>query len=322
MRRLLPAPAILGTALLLAALAAASLVIGVGDLFARDGTSGVSGLMLLLASRLPRTLAAILTGAALAIAGTVMQTLAKNRFVDPMTAGTGSSAALGILLVTLLAPGAPIALKALAGSAVAFLGTLLFLRFARDLPPTEPFLVPLFGIVYGGVVGAIAAAIAWEADLVQFLDVWMNGEFSGVIRGRYELLFVTALLGAVAFWAADRLTILSLGRATAVGLGLDHAAMLRLGLVIVALIAGVTVVTVGIIPFVGLVVPALIGRRVGDDVRRALPLTALLGAGLVLGSDILGRLLRYPYEVPVGTVLGVVGAAAFLAIVLRRARLG
>ncbi|WP_425320976.1 ABC transporter permease [Acuticoccus sediminis] len=299
---------------LFAALVVASLLVGVGDL------GGAGGLQLLVVSRVPRTLAAILTGAGLAIAGLVMQTLAKNRFVEPMTAGTGQAAGLGILAMTILAPGASIALKSLAATVAAFAGTALFLALVRRLPPTQPFLVPLFAIVYGGVVGAVTTAVAWETDLLQYLDIWTNGEFSAVMQGRYELLWVNAAIVAAAWWVADRLTILSLGRDTAVGLGLNYAVMLQAGLAIVALVAGVTVATVGAIPFVGLVVPALVARRYGEDVRAVLPIIAAGGAGLVLACDLLARVVRFPYELPVGTVLAVVGAAVFLAVIFARPR--
>lgn len=308
-----------GLAAIFAVLVLASLAVGVGDVF-EELLSGGPGLDLLLISRLPRTLAAILTGAGLALAGLVLQTLAKNRFVEPMTAGGGASAALGILAVTLLAPGASIAMKSLAASLAAFAGTALFLLLVRRLPPTQPLLVALFAIIYGAVLDAAGSAIAWHHDLVQYLAVWQNGEFSGIMQGRYELLWVIALLAGLAWWAADRMTILSLGRDAAVGLGLNHIAMMQIGLAIVALVSGITVVTVGMIPFVGLVVPALVARRFGDDVRRTLPLVAGGGAALVLASDILARTIRYPYEVPVGTVLGVVGALAFLGILVVRPR--
>ncbi|UOM35636.1 ABC transporter permease [Acuticoccus sp. I52.16.1] len=305
---------LVAAAVLLVVLALVSVLVGVGRL------SGADGVELVLVSRLPRTAAALLTGAGLAIAGLIMQTLARNRFVDPMISGSGESAGLGILAMTILAPGASIALKTLAASGAAFVGTALFLVLARRLPPTEPYLVPLFAIVYGGVVGALTTAVAWEADLLQYLSIWTNGEFSAVMQGRYELLWVISALVAVAWWVADRLTILALGRDTAVGLGLNYTVMQQAGLAIVATIAGVSVATVGLIPFVGLVVPALAVRRYGEDVRAVLPIIAAGGAGLVLSCDIVARLLRFPYEVPVGTVLGVVGTAAFIAVLLARPR--
>lgn len=295
-----------------------SLVIGVSPLPLERMLSDADALSLLLVSRLPRTLAAILCGAGLAIAGLIMQTLSRNRFVEPATAGTAQSAELGILLVTLLFPAAALPVKTLVAGAAALLGTSIFLATAQRLPPTQPFLVPLFGIVYGGVIGAAATYAAWQADLLQYLAIWTNGDFSGVLRGRYELLWIAALMVAVAWFVADRLTIMALGREASIGLGIDYARMMQVGLVIVSVITALVVVVVGMIPFVGLAVPNIVSRLVGDNMRSSIGWTATGGAGLVLACDIVGRLIRYPYEIPVGTVMGVVGGAVFLWLLFRR----
>jgi len=296
-------------AALFGALCAASLSVGVADLSAPEAAAPLE---MLLVSRLPRTLAAILVGAGLAIAGLVMQTLARNRFVDPGIAGTEQSAALGVLAVTVLWPSASIAGKMAVAGLAALAGTAVFLLLVRRLPPTQPFLMPLFGLIYGGVIAAGVTFAAWQLDLLQYLDVWMNGDFSGILRGRYEILWGVAAAVALAWWLADALTIASLGKDVSVGLGLDYERMVRLGLVIVALLSALTVVVVGMIPFVGLIVPNLVSRLRGDNLRGALPWVALGGAALTLGCDVLGRVLRHPYEIPIGTILGVVGAAGFL----------
>lgn len=305
-------------AALLIGVSAVSLFVGVSDLTPAALTDS-EGLQLLLVSRLPRTLAALLAGSALAIAGLVMQTLARNRFVDPATTGTAQSAWLGILIMTALWPSAPIAVKSLGAIVAALAGTSVFLALAHRLPPTQPFLVPLFGLVYGGIVGSAAIYFAWQTDLLQYLEVWTSGEFSGILRGRYELLWIAGALVACAWWVADRLSILALGEAASIGLGLNYRRMLQLGLVIVSIVSAVTVVVVGTIPFVGLVAPNLVSRLRGDNLRRTVPLVAATGALLVLTCDIFGRIVRYPYEIPVGTVLGVVGALVFLAMMPRRA---
>jgi iron complex transport system permease protein len=292
-----------------------------GLLFAASLSVGVAesaDWQVLVASRLPRSLAALLAGAGLAIAGLVMQALARNRFVEPTLVGTGQSAAFGVLLVTLLLPDASLPVKLAGASLVALAGTGLFLALAQRLPPTDPLLVPLVGMIYGGVVGAGATFLAWRLDLLQFLEIWTSGEFSGIVRGRYEWLWLTAASVAFAFWVADRLTIASMGREASIGLGLDHAAMLRLGLLIVSVICALVVVVVGMIPFVGLVVPNLASRHLGDNLRATVPWVAGGGAALVLACDLLGRLLRYPYEIPVGTVLGIVGALMFLRLLFVR----
>ncbi|KQU62793.1 iron ABC transporter permease [Aminobacter sp. DSM 101952] len=302
----------------LVGLFALSLCIGVDDMSLDRIATDAGALQLLLVSRLPRTVAVVLTGAGLAIAGLVLQILVRNRFVEPITTGTGQSAALGVLAVTLLFPTASIGAKTLAASATALAGTSIFLAIAHKLPPTQPFLIPLFGLVYGGVIGAAVTFIAWQTDLLQYVDVWTNGEFSGVLRGRYELLWILAAMVALAWWVADRLTIASMGREVSVGLGLDYRRIVQLGLVMVAVISSLAVVVVGMIPFVGLVVPNLVSRLMGDNLKSALPWVAVTGATLLLACDIIGRVIRYPYEIPVGTVLGVVGSGLFLWILFGR----
>lgn len=303
---------------MLAVLFALSLFVGVSDMPLGRAFSDPAALELLLISRLPRTLAAVLVGAGMAIAGLIMQTLARNSYVEPSTAGTAQSAELGVLMVTLLWPSASLFVKSIVATATALLGTSVFLATAHRLPPTQPFLVPLFGIVYGGVVGAAVTFVAWQADLLQYLSVWTNGDFSGVLRGRYELLWIGAAMLVFAWMIADRLTIMAMGRDASIGLGIDYARMLQFGLVIVSVISALSTVIVGIIPFVGLVVPNIVSRLMGDNLHGTLPVVAISGAVLVLGCDILGRLIRYPYEVPVGTVMGCVGGGIFLWLLFRR----
>ncbi|MEI4486654.1 iron chelate uptake ABC transporter family permease subunit [Frigidibacter sp. MR17.14] len=309
-------PAIL-FALVLVPLALASLMVGAAGL----GTSALAadGWLVLTVSRLPRTLAVILTGAALSVAGVVMQQLVRNRFVEPGTTGTAEGAALGLLLVNASFPGAPIWSQMLAASVAALASTWLFLRLVRRLPVREVLLVPLVGMILAGILQAVVTFIGWETDLLQFVSVWlMSGEFSGVISGRYELLWVAGGAAALAFVAADRFAILGLGTDRATSLGLKPEAVMRLGLVVVAVVTAMVVATVGMVPFVGLVVPNITQRLMGDNLRRTLPATALGGAALVLACDLIGRLVRYPYELPVGSVLGVIGACLFLWLLWRR----
>jgi len=119
-------------------------------------------------------------------------------------------------------------------------------------------------------------------------------------------------LTVVAYIVADQLAILGLGRDVSINLGLRYKDIVRLGLIIVSIITAIAVVTVGIIPFVGLVVPNIVSRWLGDNLRQTLPITALMGADFVLISDLIGRILRYPFEIPVGTIFGIIGAFVFL----------
>lgn len=307
--------------LLTAVLAVASLFVGIsnvslGSLFGSNAED--RAMQVLLVSRVPRTLAILLAGSALAIAGLVMQIIVRNRFVEPSTAGTTESASLGFLAVTVLAPGWPLMAKMLVSALFAMAGTALFLRILRFVPLRDAMLVPLVGIMLGGVIGAVTTFFAYRFDLLPSVLAWTLGDFSGVLRGRYELLWFGLGATILAYIAADRFTVAGMGQDFTTNLGLNYKAVMTLGLVLVSVISAVTLVSVGSIPFLGLIVPNVVSLMVGDNMRITVPWVASLGALFVLVCDIVGRLVRYPYEIPIGVVVGVVGSAMFLALLLRQ----
>ncbi len=315
-----------GALLTLAVLAVTSLFVGVNDLSPVDLLTGrATGLQVqnLLVSRIPRTTAVLLAGAALALSGLLMQVLVRNRFVEPGTVGTSESAAVGILLVTLVWPGAPLVVKMLVAIVTALLGTALFVRLVDAIPRGESVVaVPLVGMMLAGMVAAATTFVAYRYDLLATLGTWMAGDFSGVLRGRYELLWLVAAVFVAVWVAADRFTIASLGEAHASSLGLGYRAAVDLGLTLIAVSSAVCLVVVGAIPFVGLVVPNVVAHLLGDNLRRSLPWIAVSGAGFVLVCDLLARTVNRPFEVPVGTVAGILGAGVFLVILLRQAPQG
>lgn len=302
-------------------MAAISLFVGVSDVSLLAIVSGQADekmLMVLAASRFPRTLALILAGAGMAVAGTIMQMLSRNRFVEPSTAGTVESASLGMLAVLLLAPGLPVMLKMLVASAFALAGTGLFLAILRKVPLRSPVLVPLIGLMLGGVINACTTFFAYRYDLMQAMGAWTSGDFSTVLRGRYEVLWVACALTVAAYIAADRFTVAGMGEDFSTNLGLNYGRVVALGLIIVSMVTASVVVTAGILPFIGLIVPNLVSMIMGDRLRHTLPWIALTGAALVLVCDIVGRVVNAPYEIPVGSVLGIVGSLFFLNMLLRR----
>jgi iron complex transport system permease protein len=309
-----------GCLLLLAAGAVVSLLVGAGDVSLGALLAGdPQAWELVRLSRLPRTVALLLAGAATAVAGVVMQMLVRNRFVEPSTIGTTESASLGLLAVTIWAPAMSMTGKIAVGALAAVLGTLLFLGVLRAVPIRSVVTVPLVGIMLGGVVGALAAYLAYRYDLMQTLSAWLTGDFSGVMEGRYELLWLVGAMALVVYLVADRFTVVGMGRDVATALGLGYRGVMALGLAVVAVSSSVVVVTVGALPFLGLVVPNVVSMLVGDNLRRSLPWVAVLGAALVLVCDVVGRLVIRPYEIPIGVVMGVVGAAVFLWLLLRKA---
>ncbi|WP_083099540.1 ABC transporter permease [Pseudophaeobacter leonis] len=311
---------LLSTVGLILILSLVSVFVGVIDLSWAGILRDPEALQLLAVSRLPRTAAALLTGCSMAGSGQIMQILVRNKFVEPISAGTGQAAALGLLLSVLLFPAAELAVKMSLAAGTALLGTLGFLTLVRRLPPTEPLLVPLVGLVYGGILGAVMVFIAFQADLIQYVEVWMLGEFSGVMRGRYELLWLAGGAAFISYLIAGQFAILGLGRDISLSLGLKHRQVMAAGLLCGSVGSALTVVAVGMLPFIGLVIPNLVSRRLGDNLRTTLPITALLGGVFVLGCDILARMLRHPFEVPVGTIFGVLGSIAFLWLIYTRPR--
>ncbi|WP_437880397.1 ABC transporter permease [Pseudomonas sp. LRF_L74] len=274
-------------------------------------------LLVLLVSRIPRTLALMLSGISLGIAGVIMQLISHNRFAEPTTTGTVESASLGMLVLAILAPTAPLLLKMTCASLFALLGTLLFLHIISRAPLISSMMVPLIGLILSGIIGSVSTFLAYRFDLLQSLSIWGTGDFSSVLQGRYEMLWIALALTGLAYLFADRFTVAGLGRDLSTNLGIGYRLVMTGGLIIVAMITAAVVVTAGMIPFIGLIVPNLVSRCIGDNARRTMPWGAVSSAGLVLLCDIFARLVRHPYELPVGTIAGVLGCLVFLLLLLR-----
>lgn len=306
--------------LVLVFLALLSLTIGVYDLNLRSlfSLEGLSDNLVMLASRIPRTVAIILVGMSMGVAGMLMQLLARNRFVAPSTAGTTEAASLGILVITMLAPNSSVLIKIGVAALFALAGTGLLLLILRRVPLRSPLVVPLLGLMLGGVIAALTTFIAYRYNFLQSLASWTTGDFSRVLRGRYELLWISGGLTLLAYILADRFTVAGMGETFTRNLGVNYGRVVAVGLTIVSLITAVNIVNVGSVPFIGLVVPNVVSMLFGDNVRRAIPYLAVFGAGFVLVCDILGRLIRYPYEIPIGTMVGFIGGILFLVLLFRR----
>lgn len=297
-----------------------SMSVGVADFSWTDLFQQPEQTQLFFVSRLPRTLAIILVGATLSIAGMVLQIVLKNRFIEPSMIGASQSAALGILIAALLFPATPLLAKMSFATVCALIGMAIFMFLMRNLPPHQKLMLPLIGIIFGNVIESITTFIAYETDSLQLLSVWFAGDFSGVLAGRYELLWITAGLAFLVYIMADRLSIAGLGQNISTSLGINYQQMTWFALIIVAMITALIVVTIGQIPFIGLVVPNIISRLAGDRLRQNLPTVVLFGANLMLACDIVGRVINTPFEVPISTIFGIIGTLIFLYLLFRGQR--
>lgn len=303
-------------------LAVISLFVGVSDvspITLLAGGADSTPVFLLFASRIPRTVAVLLVGASLGIAGLIMQMLVRNKFVEPGTTGVTEFATFGMLLVMIFAPGMALLGKMSVAAVFGLIGTWVFLQIVKAVPVRQLVLVPLVGIMLGGVVAAVTAFFAYRLDLLQSLSTWAQGSFASIMQGRYEFLWIAGAMVVVAWFAADRFSVIGLGEEFATNLGLDYRKVVAIGMVIIAIITAAVLVTAGVIPFLGLVVPNVVSLIIGDNVRRAIPWVAGLGAVFVMACDLVARVVRFPYEMPLSVIVGVIGAALFLWLLLRKA---
>ncbi|WEY80967.1 ABC transporter permease [Bacillus velezensis] len=305
--------------LLLAVLACTSIFIGVEDLSPLDifhlnkeqaGT--------LFDSRLPRLVSIIIAGMSLSICGLIMQQISRNKFVSPTTAGTMDWVRLGILISLMLFTSASPLVKMSIAFVFALAGNFLFMKILERIKFNDAIFIPLVGLMLGNIVSSIATFIAYKYDLIQNLSSWLQGDFSLVVKGRYELLYLSIPLVIIAYVYADKFTVAGMGESFSVNLGLKYKRVVNIGLIIVSLIASLVILTVGMLPFLGLIIPNMVSIYKGDNLRSSLPHTALLGAVFVLFCDILGRVIIFPYEISIGLMVGVIGSGIFLYMLLRR----
>ncbi|WP_255434335.1 ABC transporter permease [Auritidibacter ignavus] len=290
----------------------ASLFIGVYDL------SQEGGRQMFFITRLPRTLVLILAGAAMSVAGLVMQLMTQNRFVEPSTTGTIEWAGLGLMLTWLLLPEPTLMMRMVGAILFAFIGTIVFFLFLRRVALKSSLIVPIVGIMLGAVVGSFSTFIALQYDMLQNLGIWFAGSFTSIVRGRYELLWIVAIVLVLIFLTADRFTVAGLGEEVATNVGLNYRLVLFTGIALVAVTTGVVTVIVGALPFLGLIVPNIVSLFRGDNLRSNLPWVCLVGICVVTVCDIIGRTIIMPFEIPVSMILGVLGATVFVYLLVRR----
>lgn len=272
--------------------------------------------------RLPRVVSALAVGAGLSLAGAVMQALTRNPLADPYLLGLSSGAALGA--VTMVVLGA-----ALLVPIGAFLGALGALVLALIVALLLGGATPVRAILSGIAISALASAatsfvIFWSATGDSYREIlsWLMGSLSGASWLDAGLVLTALVICApLMLFSARGLDAFAFGEASAASLGVDVARLRWTLLGAAALLTGIMVAIGGAIGFVGLVVPHAVRLAVGSRHRRLLPLSMLVGAIFMLWADTLARSLFDPRELPVGIVTALVGAPAFLLVLMRYRRL-
>lgn len=279
-------------------------------------------LEIFLISRLPRLLAILCTGIGMSVAGLIMQQLCSNKFVSPTTGATISSTQLGILLALLFMPASNLWSRAIFAFAAAVLGTWVFVWFIQRIQFKDVVMVPLVGIMFGNVIGGITNYLAYKYKMTQALSSWLVGHFSLVLKGRYEIVWLTVPLVVLAFLFSNHFNIVGMGKNFSKNLGVPYNLVLFAGLTIAAMITASIVVVVGSISYIGLIVPNVVAMYKGDKIRGTLVDTALFGAIFVLVCDMIGRIVIAPYELPIELIAGILGSLIFIGLLFYRLKYG
>lgn len=268
--------------------------------------------------RLPRTLAVLLVGAALALCGTIMQALFENPLAEPGLLGVSNGAGVGLIAAVMLGGGElsawGISLSAILG---ALLITLILLRFARRHLSTSRLL--LAGVALGIICSALmtwAVYFSTSFDLRQLM-YWMMGGFGGVDwrQGWLMVLLIPVILWMV--FQAQPLNILALGETSARQLGMPIGFWRNVLVIAIGWMVGVSVALAGAIGFIGLVIPHMLRLCGMTDHRTLLPASAVAGAATLLVADIIARLALTAAELPIGVVTATLGAPVFIWLLLK-----
>ena len=267
--------------------------------------------------RFPRNIVGALVGANLAVSGAILQAVMKNPLADPGIVGVSSGAGLAGVIMLIFMPEASILL-----TPVAFVGAMLSaaavyaLAWKNGIRPTR---IILAGVAVSAFLGSgISALLVFYSDKVQGALLWMVGGLSARSWPQVETLFPYTILGLVlALAGCKALTILSLGDETARGLGVPVERVRFSMTALAALLAAGAVSVAGLIGFVGLVVPHIVRLIIGTDYKYVIPGSAILGAGVLVFCDTLGRVAFSPIEIPAGIIMAFLGAPFFLYLLRR-----
>jgi iron complex transport system permease protein len=269
--------------------------------------------------RLPREIAAIFVGSALAVSGAIMQGVTRNPLADPGLLGLSAGAYAALAITVAFIPSTNyigITIACFVGAAV---GTIMVIGIGvMKKGESSPLRIVLAGSAISAFLYAIAEGIGIYFKVSKNVSMWTSGGMIGTTWSQLQVIVPFIIIGTLASFILSRqLTILSLNEEIAVGLGQKTTQIKTLLYMIIIILAGTSVALVGNMAFIGLMVPHIVRAIVGTDYRHILPMSAISGAAFMLLADTLGRTIHTPYETPVAAIVAVMGIPFFLIIVRR-----
>ena len=272
--------------------------------------------------RIPRALAGALVGGFLAVSGAIMQGITRNPIAEPSVIGITQGATFMVAVALVLQQINPnIVIGGFSLMIFAFLGggiSGLFVYFlsSRSIGKVDPVKLTLAGTALGTLLISLATGACMYFNLSQQLSFWICGGFIGVKWQGVKLLLIVGVIGiSLAMILSKKITILSLGEEVAIGLGENTNHTRLIALIIVILLTGASVSVAGNIIFVGLIIPQIIKKIVGVDYKYIIPCSFVMGAVLLVYSDVFSRLINQPYETPIGSLTALLGVPVFIYLI-------
>ncbi|MCL1935498.1 MAG: iron chelate uptake ABC transporter family permease subunit [Defluviitaleaceae bacterium] len=266
-------------------------------------------------SRLPRTMAVVLSAASLSVAGLLMQAISRNKFMSPTTAGTTDAAAFGLLLSFIFLGNQSGIIQATFAFVFALVSTILFTSIINRIRIQDVVYIPLIGMMYGGLISAMSTALAFRFEVMQTLQAFNLGSFARL--GNFTLVYIVIVPLIISVLFSTKFSIISLGEDFSKNLGIRYNQVVFLGLIIIALISASTFIAVGPLPFIGLIIPNMATSFFGDNLKKTIYDLMVFGATFVLFCDIISRLVIYPFEMNVSVTISLVGGSVFMFYLIR-----
>ncbi|NOV01687.1 FecCD family ABC transporter permease [Paenibacillus planticolens] len=271
-------------------------------------------------SRLPRVIGALLVGAFLAVSGALMQGMTRNYLASPSIMGISDGSAFAVTICMVAAPYASTMAMIASSFAGSALSIVMVFGLASLLPGgLSPVRLAILGTLIGTFLSSVSAAIAMYFQVSQNISFWYNARLHQLDPKLIMLAVPFAIVGlALAVWMSKSVTILSLGEEIALSLGQRTTQVKILVTLSVILLTGISVAIAGKIGFVGLLVPHITRFLVGIDYKWIVPCSAVIGGVFLALCDVLSRFLNYPFEMPIGVVTAIIGVPFFLYLIRTR----
>ncbi|WP_333595401.1 iron ABC transporter permease [Anaerospora hongkongensis] len=275
---------------------------------------------IIMSSRLPRALGALLIGGALAVSGALMQGVTRNYLASPGLMGISDGSALAVTVSMLMLPDATLTERMLYSFGGSGLGAGLVFGFGAVVPRgLSPVRLAILGAVVGTFLSSMAAVLALYFQISQDISFWYNARLHQMNAEHLHLAGGMILGGmAAAWWLARSVTVLALGEEVAVSLGQRTGRVKIAVAAVVMLLTGAAVALAGKIVFVGLIIPHIARYLVGVDYKWVIPCSGVLGAVFLALADVGSRFLNYPFETPVGVITSLIGVPFFLYLARTR----